>query len=172
MSFVQTLLHESYITFLPSCQCGIFAMENSSGETTHLLSAEKKLFKSLRGRTRSGELQQDGNDLGRPSLGTFQGVFAPVSLSMLSAFLFLRIGYLVGNAGYLGSILMLIIAYSILLCTVLSICALVTNGAVEGGGVYFVLSRTLGPEFGGAVGVLFYFANIASSALYLTGKVF
>ena len=144
-----------------------------NSETTRLLSAERKLFKSLsKSDSPISGVAEDGVSGAQPkSLGTIQGVFSPVCLSMLSAFLYLRMGYLVGNAGVVGSILMLVIAYVILLCTVLSICALVTNGAVEGGGVYFVLSRTLGPEFGGAVGVLFYIGNVASSAQYLTGEL-
>ena len=87
-------------------------------ETTHLLSAEEDLFKSLSG---TGRLTQ--TRIHSKSLGTIQGVFAPVCLSMLSSMLFLRMGYVVGNAGVLGTLLMFAIAYFIMVCTVLSICA-------------------------------------------------
>ena len=87
---------------------------------------------------------ESGKENNPKGLSTFSGVFAPVLLSLCSTTLFLRMGYVVGNAGVFGTLLMLLITFTLLTCTILSVSAIATNGAVEGGGMYFMLSRTLG----------------------------
>ena len=79
-------------------------------------------------------------------------------LSILGVILFLRLGWSVGEAGVMGTFGIFAIAETQAILTVLSLSALVSNGKMSGGGPYFLISRALGPELGGAIGVLFYAA--------------
>ena len=99
--------------------------------------------------------------------GTFLGVFQPCMLCIFGAILFLRLSWAVGQAGWLGVLLMIAIAGMTVTLTTLSIAAISTNGTMGGGGAYYMISRSLGPEFGGAVGIVFYLANAIGVSFYL-----
>lgn len=102
-------------------------------------------------------------------LGTFAGVFTPSILTILGIILFLRMGYVVGNAGIYKTILILGIATFISVLTSLSLSAIATNIRVKGGGDYFLISRTLGFSFGGALGIVLFLAQSVSIAFYAIG---
>eukprot|EP01084_Bolivina_argentea_P066428 121081_1 len=101
--------------------------------------------------------------------GTFDGVLARCLLCIWGVIMYLRTGWIVGNAGVLETTFIMILASSITTLTSLSLSAIVTNGEVKSGGYYYIISRSLGPSFGGVIGILFAFANCISVAMYLTG---
>ncbi len=102
-------------------------------------------------------------------LGTFTGVFTPSILTILGIIMFLRAGYVVGVGGVGGALLILVIAEIIVVLTALSIAAIATNTQVHGGGAYYLISRVLGPEFGGAIGITLFFAQSLSVPFYILG---
>ena len=102
-------------------------------------------------------------------LGTFGGVFTPSILTILGVIMYLRLGWVVGNVGLLGTLIIVTLATSITLLTALSICAIATDRVVRVGGAYYMISRSLGIETGGAVGIPLFFAQALSVALYTIG---
>ena len=76
---------------------------------------------------------------------------------------------MVAYAGIYQSIAVIVISVFITTITTLSLSAICTNGEVAGGGAYYMISRSLGAEFGGSIGVTFFFANAVAVALYLIG---
>ena len=103
--------------------------------------------------------------------GTFAGVFTPSVLTILGVILFIRAGFVVGQAGVFNALLILLVAKVITSLTSLSVSATSTNMEVRGGGAYFLISRVLGPEFGGAIGLALFFAQALSVPFYILGFV-
>jgi potassium/chloride transporter 9 len=108
---------------------------------------------------------------GDEKLGTFSGVFVPTSLNVLSILMFLRFGFILGQGGVLGMMGMLIASYLINLVTTLSLSAIASNGTVRGGGAYYLISRSLGPEFGGSIGVVFYLGFAFNTGMNAVGLI-
>ena len=106
-----------------------------------------------------------GTQEDRVLFGTFLGVFTPSILTILGAIMYLRFGWMVGNTGLPSALLIVMLANAITLITALSVSTLATNMRVGVGGAYYLISRSLGPEFGGAIGVMFYFANAVAVSM-------
>ncbi|GAQ07936.1 vacuolar cation-chloride cotransporter 1 [Aspergillus lentulus] len=104
-------------------------------------------------------------------LGTFSGVFVPTTLNVLSILMFLRFGFVLGQAGLLGMLGLLVASYTINLVTTMSLSAIATNGTVRGGGAYYLISRSLGPEFGGSIGIVFYLGYVLNTGMNAVGLV-
>jgi amino acid transporter len=102
-------------------------------------------------------------------LGTIAGVFTPSVLTILGIILFLRLGFVVGSAGLGRALIILALANGISILTSVSLSAIATNLKVKGGGDYYLISRTLGLEFGGAIGIVLFLAQSVSIAFYCIG---
>ncbi|KAI4885893.1 hypothetical protein NFI96_032836 [Prochilodus magdalenae] len=104
-------------------------------------------------------------------MGTFIGVYLPCIQNILGVILFLRLTWIVGTAGILGSFAIVFMCAACTLLTAISMSAIATNGVVPAGGSYYMISRSLGPEFGGAVGLCFYLGTTFAGSMYILGTM-
>ncbi|XP_039917662.1 solute carrier family 12 member 7 isoform X5 [Hirundo rustica] len=106
-----------------------------------------------------------------PQMGTFIGVYLPCLQNILGVILFLRLTWIVGTAGVLESFIIVFMCCACTMLTAISMSAIATNGVVPAGGSYYMISRSLGPEFGGAVGLCFYLGTTFAGAMYILGTI-
>lgn len=104
-----------------------------------------------------------------PKFGTFLGVYTPSVLTILGLIMYLRFGWVVGNVGLPVTLLIVLLASSITFITALSASAVATNMNVGVGGEYFLISRSLGLELGGAIGIPLFLCRTLSITFYSFG---
>ena len=103
------------------------------------------------------------------SFGTFKGVFTPSLLTVLGVIMYLRFGWVLGNVGLAQTLLIVTLACTITFLTGISISSLATNMRIGGGGAYYIISRSLGAEAGGAIGLPLFLAQALGIAFYIAG---
>lgn len=112
------------------------------------------------------------SDRWRPTSSAQLGTASVIMFCLSNIFgvvMFLRLGWIVGQAGILQLMLMFTISWAVVYITVFSLSAIATNGVMKAGGAYYLISRALGPEFGGSIGLIFYGAQVAGCAVSLLG---
>ena len=105
----------------------------------------------------------------KKKFGTFAGVFTPSILTILGVIMYMRLGWVVGNAGLIGAIVVIILAHLIAVSTGLSVSSVATDKKIGAGGIYYVLSRSMGIPIGGSIGIALFIGTAFSIALYLVG---
>ncbi|ETV69141.1 hypothetical protein, variant [Aphanomyces astaci] len=119
--------------------------------------------------TSGGDNASDKQLLQSPKLGTLGGVYFPCLQSILGVTLFLRMPWVTSQGGVVLTCVLFFMCQSVAYLTTSSICALVTNGKVSAGGVYFLISHTLGVETGSAIGLLVFAGSTCSLAFSVLG---
>ncbi len=102
----------------------------------------------------------------KKSFGTAPVFFTAIS-TILGAILFLRFGYAVGTLGFAGVIIIIIVGHLVTIPTALALSEIATNQRVEGGGEYFIISRSFGLNIGATIGIALYFSQAISVAFYV-----
>ncbi|XP_013141046.1 PREDICTED: solute carrier family 12 member 1-like, partial [Papilio polytes] len=103
------------------------------------------------------EKDMDSPALPTPNIkfGWIKGVLMRCLLNIWGVMLFLRLSWVVGQAGIIQAMLLILTTSVVTTITALSMSAISTNGVIKGGGTYYMISRSLGPEFGGSIGLIF-----------------
>uniref|UniRef100_A0A8C7BG86 Solute carrier family 12 member 3 n=1 Tax=Neovison vison TaxID=452646 RepID=A0A8C7BG86_NEOVI len=101
--------------------------------------------------------------------GWVKGVMIRCMLNIWGVILYLRLPWITAQAGIVLTWIIILLSVTVTSITGLSISAISTNGKVKSGGTYFLISRSLGPELGGSIGLIFAFANAVGVAMHTVG---
>ena len=101
--------------------------------------------------------------------GTLTGVFLPTLLTILGVIMYIRLPWMVGNAGLIGALAIMALAMGITTCTGLSLSSIATNTRIGHGGPYAIITRSLGLEVGGSVGIPLFLTRPLGVAMYIFG---
>ena len=111
----------------------------------------------------------DEQSVEEAKFGTWDGVWVSCMLNIFGVIMYLRLGWVVGNAGIIGAVAIILLSGCVTLLTTLSMSAIATNGQVKGGGAYYLISRSVGPAIGGSIGILFTVGLCIAVSLYVIG---
>lgn len=98
--------------------------------------------------------------------GTAPVFFTAIS-TILGAVLFLRFGYAVGTLGFIGVVFIILLAHTVTIPTSLALSEIATNKRVEGGGEYYIISRSFGLNIGATIGISLFLSQAISVAFYI-----
>ncbi len=94
-------------------------------------------------------------------------VFLTAISTILGAVMFLRFGFAVGSVGFAGTLMIILIGHMVTIPTAMALAEIATNQKVEGGGEYFIISRSFGVNIGAAIGIALYLSQAISVAFYV-----
>ncbi|CAJ0931311.1 unnamed protein product, partial [Mesorhabditis belari] len=118
-----------------------------------------------------GDTEEKPRNKPMAKMGTFMGVYLPCLQNIFGVLFFIRLTWIIGCSGIVQAFFVVFICVSVTFLTSISLSAVATNGVVSSGGPYYMISRNLGPELGGAVGILFYLGTTIAASMYITGAV-
>ena len=134
------------------------------------LRAQSKIEMIVRAEATSKEEEAPAK-AAKVKLGTIKGVFVPTMQNILGVILFLRVPFIVGQAGILEGLAIVWLSCATTLLTSISMSAIATNGVPRGGGCYTMIKNALGAQFGGVTGTLLFLSNTFGVAMYVLGCV-
>ncbi len=118
-----------------------------------------------------GKLQDTISMANTKKFGSFGGVFTPSILTILGVIMYLRLGWIVAQTGFYYMLALIVIAHIISISTGLSLSSIATDKKIEVGGIYYMLSRSLGLPMGGSIGITIFLGTALSISLYVVGFV-
>ena len=145
----------------------------SGSITSPRLTSTRRLGSSSRGRKSKSRKKNKSStkESLEEKLDTYSGVFLPCLAQIVGVIFFLRLPTITGQAGTIGATLIILTCVFSTFITSLSLSAIASNGTIQAGGPYYIISRTLGVEIGGAVGVLFYLGTTLGASMHVMGAV-